>query len=606
MKRQTRHHRQTRRSFLEQLETREVFAPLPVLMVIADQQDFYYQEYGDTRLSLQEAGLAVQVAATTTQPSTPHAGSGQGPDGGIVTPDLTLAAVDADNYSAIVFVGGWGSSMYQYAFNGSYYDARYNGDPATKAIVNSLINDFVDQNKYVTAICHATTVLAYARVNGVSPVAGKLVATPQGGATGNGGPGVFVNGQNYNYFELAQRTMMEWNGATVSASMAVGNPATSADDVIVDGRIITAQDNFSAREFGRVIGQRLNAEDVPPPPPPPVNHAPQIAHQNFNLVENSAIGTNAGLVVASDIDAGQTLTYQIMSGNTNAAFAMDALTGAVNVAFPGAIDFETTPVFNLTVRVTDSGNPSLFTDAVVTVNLQDVNEAPPGPVYRSGPNVVVQGTPGTDYIYVWTNAAGQSLVWIGGQVYGAYTLGTGGRVVVFGGEGSDYIYATDSYAPVQIHGQGGHDVITGGHANDLIDGGAGFDRIWAMDGNDQIYAGDNGALLDGGTGNDLLVGGAADDYLFGGDGSDLLLGGNGHDSLEGGAGEDLLIGRATDYDRNQLALTMLFANWQSTGSSASTFSALTAAIIDDGLNDRLIGGDGTDWLAVRAGDCFHE
>ena len=47
--------RQPRRAFLKQLESREVFASLLVLMVIADQQDFYYQEYGGTKLSLEEA-----------------------------------------------------------------------------------------------------------------------------------------------------------------------------------------------------------------------------------------------------------------------------------------------------------------------------------------------------------------------------------------------------------------------------------------------------------------------------------------------------------------------------------------------------------------------
>lgn len=714
MKRQTRQKSLNRRSFLEQLESREVFAPLPVLMVIADQRDFFYQEYGDTKLSLEEAGLSVQVAATTTNPSWPHSGSGQGASSGMVVPDLPLSAVDASDYSAIVFVGGWGSSMYQYAVNGNYYDAHYNGNPATKAIVNDLINDFIDQDKYVTAICHATTVLAYARVDGVSPIAGKNVTTPQGGATAGGGPGVFLDGVNYNYFELAQRTMMEWNGGIVADAMSIGETDSSWDDVVVDGKIITAQDNISAREFGRVIGEHLLADDVPPPP---VNNAPVIADQSFVLAENSPIGTTAGMVVASDPDVGQTFSYEILSGNTNAAFAIDALTGALNVAFDGAIDFETTPTFELTIRVTDSGDPALFSDAVITVNLADVNETPPtppnsapfmaagqafalaensplgtvvgavvasdadagqalsysivggntggafainaatgqlsvanagaidfettpvfnltirvsdngdpalateaniavnlgdvvetppGPVSHSGPNVIVQGTPGTDYIYVWTNAAGSPMVWIAGQVYGNLSLGAGGHVIVYGGEGSDCIYATDSYNPVQIHGQGGHDQITGGHADDLIDGGAGFDRIWAMAGNDQISAGDNGAMLDGGTGNDLLIGGTADDYLFGREGNDLLLGGNGHDSLEGGAGEDILIGRRTDYDTNLLALKVLFADWQATGSSAATFGSLTAAIIDDGMNDRLIGGDGADWLAVLAGDCSYQ
>ncbi len=704
---------QKRRAFFEQLEKREVFAPLPVLMVIADQRDFFYQEYGDTKLSLEEAGLQVEVAATTTNPSTPHSGSGEPFGGGVVTPDLTLSAVDASDYSAIVFVGGWGSSMYQYAINANYYDSHYNGDPATKAIVNNLINDFVAQDKWVSAVCHATTVLGFARVNGVSPVAGKLVATPQGGASVNGGPGGFINGQNYGYYQLTQKTMMEWNGAIVSPAMAIGDPLSSWDDVVVDveGKIITAQDNISAREFGHEIGRRVNAEDVPPPP---VNNAPIIADQSFVLAENSPIGTTAGMVVASDPDAGQMFSYEILAGNTNAAFAIDALTGALNVAFADAIDFETTPVFELTIRVTDDGDPALFTDAVitvnveyvappppvnnapsiaaqgfvlaensvfgtaaglvaasdsdagqtltysivggntngafainavtgqlsvanaaaidfeatpvfnliirvtdngnpslaseatVTVNLQDVYEAPPGPVSHSGPNVIVQGTAGTDYIYVWSNGAGQPMVWIAGQVYGGFNLGPGGRVVVYGGDGTDYIYATDCFSPVTIYGEGGHDLITGGHANDIIDGGAGYDRISGMDGDDQLFGGTNGSQLDGGAGNDLLVGGDADDQLFGRDGNDILIGGRGHDNLEGGNGQDLLIGRATSYDLNLLALQSIFAEWQLTGPAGNTRQTLTDAIINDGMNDRLIGGADADWLAVFAGDCSYQ
>ena len=36
-------------------------------------------------------------------------------NGGNVRPDLALSDVKAEDYSAIVFVGGWGSSMYQYS-----------------------------------------------------------------------------------------------------------------------------------------------------------------------------------------------------------------------------------------------------------------------------------------------------------------------------------------------------------------------------------------------------------------------------------------------------------------------------------------------------------
>src|SRR5262245_3001521 len=88
-------------------------ATLPVLMVIAN-QDFYYKEYADTRTSLESEGMRVVVAAATTQRAIPY---GRNPRQ-VVQPNRAVAEVDAADYSAVVFVGGWGASMYQYAFEG--------------------------------------------------------------------------------------------------------------------------------------------------------------------------------------------------------------------------------------------------------------------------------------------------------------------------------------------------------------------------------------------------------------------------------------------------------------------------------------------------------
>ncbi|MFM7058849.1 MAG: hypothetical protein ACKO2P_18210, partial [Planctomycetota bacterium] len=58
---------------LQSLEQRTVLSAqtLPVLLVVADRQDFYYREYSDTRQALENAGLTVHVAASTTQPAFP-------------------------------------------------------------------------------------------------------------------------------------------------------------------------------------------------------------------------------------------------------------------------------------------------------------------------------------------------------------------------------------------------------------------------------------------------------------------------------------------------------------------------------------------------------
>lgn len=248
---------------LEPLETRNLMAadPLPVLMVIAN-QDFYYQEYGDTRKSLEESGLKVEVAATTTSPSLPHAGSGQGSTSGAVTPSLMLASANADSYSAIVFVGGWGASAYQYSFQGTYANAAYNGDTATKAAVNNLINEMLADDKPVAAICHGVSVLAWAQVDGVSPLAGKHVAAYEGGS-----PSVTIDGVAYADGAIPSRWHIETNGGIQFASGAIGDPATQADDVWVDGKIITGQNFNSARQFGRVVGQKvIEAADAANPP----------------------------------------------------------------------------------------------------------------------------------------------------------------------------------------------------------------------------------------------------------------------------------------------------------------------------------------------------
>lgn len=599
--------RRRRKLRIESLESRDLFAAdtLPVLMVIADQQDFYYQEYGDTRASIEAAGLEVQVAATTTNPSTPHAGSGQGAESGVVVPDLSLASVDADDYSAIVFVGGWGSSMYQYDFPGDYSNNRYDGDLATKQIVNNLIGDFLDSDKHVAAICHGVTVLAWARVDGVSPLDGKLVSVPYIGS-----PAGIYNGQWYNRFELGQYEQAVANGAIANtASGQYGDPTTVADDVIVDGRIITAENYDAALYFGQVIAQEVLAaaesgED--PPVEEPVNQAPSAGDALWTLDENSAAGAFVGQVLASDPDAGQTLSYAIVAGNDGGAFAIDPATGGITVANASALDFETQSVFALVIEVVDDADLPLGTTAQVTIELLDVDETPPSApvsVYRVGDDLIVQGSEHDDVIYFWSGAANTDVgVWMNGVFYGMFDFASGGSVIAHGADGNDQIYATDVRMPVSIFGEGGHDQITGGSAGDLLDGGDGVDRIWGGAGDDLIRGGAGNDVLRGHEGNDILLGGDGDDYLEGQLGNDILIGGAGRDRAVAGDGEDLLIGGTTSYDHNDAALLSLLAAWTShdsfqervvrltTGLPDGTRLAWGDTVHDDGVADGLCGG----------------
>jgi len=96
------------------------------------------------------------------------------------------------------------------------------------------------------------------------------------------------------------------------------------------------------------------------------NQAPVIANQSFSVAEGSVAGTLVGTVVASDPDAGQTLSYALTAGNTDGAFTF--VGNQLQVANAAAVRTAASP-FSLTVRVTDNGNPALSTTATVTVTV---------------------------------------------------------------------------------------------------------------------------------------------------------------------------------------------------------------------------------------------
>jgi putative intracellular protease/amidase len=371
---------------VRELEPRALMSadPLPVLLVIADRQDFFYREYADTRNSLLADNIPVVVAATTTQPSTPHPGSGQGTGSGVVIPDIALADVDPADYSAIAFVGGWGSSMYQYAFNDPdldgdtdnfYQNPLYNGDPnlndgimaAQKIVVNNLIKSFVEADKPVAGVCHGVTVLAWARVDGVSPLAGRIAAVP----IKDGSPAMFYNGQNFAAgYRMGQYDMVLANdGFPNDVSGEYGNPNTTADDVVVDGPVITGADDWSAAYFGVVIAQEVRARL-------PVNEAPTaIDLSSAAAAENMPAGTAVGQLSATDPDEGDTVTYTLVEGagsEDNGAFTI--VGGELRTA--AEFDYEARSDYSVRVRATDVGG--LFTERAFAIAVTDVNEVPAG------------------------------------------------------------------------------------------------------------------------------------------------------------------------------------------------------------------------------------
>lgn len=506
--------RSRRRHTFESLERREVFSgtPLPVLLVIADQQDFFYQEYGDTYNSLVARDVDVVVAAKTTNPSTAHAGTGQGAGSGVVVPDIALEDVDAADYSAIAFVGGWGSSMYQYAFTGDYDNNLYDGDAGTKQVVNDLIGDFIEQDKYVAGVCNGVTVLAWARIDGVSPLAGRTVAVPYIGS-----PGATYEGIYYGNYGWAQPQQMEDNGISYFPSGAIGVAGDVTDDVWVDGQFITAENNFTAAYFGDVIADYvIAAAEETQPPPGPISHAgPNLLVQGTASADTVYLWTN---------HTGQQFVW--LNGEQVGPITMAA--GGRVIVYGG------------------DGNDQIFA----------TDNALPVTIYGQGGHDLITGGSADDII---DGGDGRDRIWAGP-----------GNDLIFGGAGTDSIDGREGNDV--LLGGDGDDYLYGGTGLDVLIGNTGGDRLDGGDGDDLLIGGstsfdNNNAAL-----NSLLADWTAADrssrVTVSGAGGTFTLTFNGQttgvqddgvkDTLLSGAGDDWLLTSALDYHDGSQASDRIF------------------------------------------------
>ncbi|MCA8990223.1 MAG: hypothetical protein KDA78_21425, partial [Planctomycetaceae bacterium] len=150
----------------------------------------------------------------------------------------------------------------------------------------------------------------------------------------------------------------------------------------------------------------------------------------------------------------------------------------------------------------------------------DLRQVQPG-TFQSITSVEVHGNGGDDLIY--------------GSGYGDVIYGNDGDDVISGGAGNDRIYGNEGND--RIGGGIGDDIIHGSSGDDLVSGGSGNDRVTGENGQDDVR---------GGGGNDSLDGGAGDDVLNGDDGNDIEHGGEGNDIVSGGEGNDRLFGDDVD------------------------------------------------------------
>ncbi|XP_052814041.1 protocadherin beta-5-like [Mya arenaria] len=102
-----------------------------------------------------------------------------------------------------------------------------------------------------------------------------------------------------------------------------------------------------------------------------VNEAPEFSSATINacINDNSAAGLTLGTYTATDPDAGNTITYAIVSGNTNTDFAVTGTTGVITVATGKTIFKATTATYGLVVNAVDSAGPKMTGTTTVSVTI---------------------------------------------------------------------------------------------------------------------------------------------------------------------------------------------------------------------------------------------
>ncbi len=160
-----------------------------VAMVIAE-RDFRDEEFLKPKEVLEKAGIAVKVVSTSLNMAF-------GVLGAEVKPDLLLKDIKAEDFSALVFVGGAGAS-------------RYWDDPLS----HKLVRDAESAGKVVAAICIAPVILSRAGI-------------------------------------LKGKKATVWSSE--AEQLRSGGAEYTAAAVEQDGNIITASGPQAAQEFGRTV-----------------------------------------------------------------------------------------------------------------------------------------------------------------------------------------------------------------------------------------------------------------------------------------------------------------------------------------------------------------
>lgn len=275
------------------------------------------------------------------------------------------------------------------------------------------------------------------------------------------------------------------------------------------------------------------------------NDAPtDITLDNTSIAENSSNGTLVGTLSATDADAGDIFTFNLLD---DAAGRFQIVGNQLQVGNGTLIDFETNSSHDVIVQVTDSRSATF--EKTVAIALTDANDVPTA-IGLSNDTVLENTATGTTIgtfsstdqdtadTFTYSLVAGTgdtdnaSFEIVSGQLQtntaidfetqASYSI----RVQTDDGNGGTFaqtftINVTDVNETTPVGGDG---TITG-TTND--------DFLFGMNNDDTI---------DGLAGNDILIGQGGNDLLIGGPGTDILLGQAGKDFYQYNALDESVLG----------------------------------------------------------------
>ncbi|MGQ8338409.1 cadherin domain-containing protein [Sunxiuqinia sp. A32] len=123
------------------------------------------------------------------------------------------------------------------------------------------------------------------------------------------------------------------------------------------------------------------------------NQAPIIQDQKFDLQGDISINQLIGQVNASDPDAGQSLSYSIIDGNTDNLFSIDRSSGVIKATANSVLTSDLS--YNLVVQVTDDAVNPLSSTANIQINIKSSSQVPSESIDTTSPTITGFSIPST-------------------------------------------------------------------------------------------------------------------------------------------------------------------------------------------------------------------